>query len=494
MEKRKKQLILGILVPTGACIIYMALCMLNMTESIWFDESYSAYLTRGSFGDIWNMTSLDVHPPFFYFLLKIWSGIFGYTDFSMRFMSVFFGALGIILSFQLLKRWFGSKIAAVSTLALAVSPMLVRYGQEMRMYTLVFFIVVAATYALDLLLETKKTRYYIIYALLIAIGMWTHYFTAIFWIAHIIYYQASGRGKLFSKKMILMYVGAVLLFVPWMPSLLKQIVEVQSGFWIPAVSLLTPVDYAGQSLMYSEAEYATGWLALFGIGVVIFTTFFLRKSFAGFSKKQKQNFWLLITLVAVPPAILIILSLPPLASMFVDRYILLSSAYLWVLIGMALYLGFTRHKKLPLALILCGCVLGCAVAGVVNVTNRKSEGFIKGTVVAVKTIAEDGEPILVNNEWNYYDAVFYSTDEHPIYGVNSWINYQYGSIFPIQHIGYNLVQDVEEFTDEHAKIWYITDLNENTDAEPDKEILREKYQVVTTLADDHLVAYELERK
>ena len=234
--------------------------MLNITGTIWFDESYSAYLVRGDFGDIWNMTSLDVHPPLFYFLLKIWASIFGYTDFSMRFMSVFFGAIAIIFTFHLLKRWFNIKTASIATLALSLSPMLIRYGQEMRMYTLVFAIVIAATYVLDLMLETKKPRYYILYAILIALGMWTHYFAAIAWIAHIIYYTISKRGKLFSKQMILTYALAVVLFIPWVPSLFRQIVEVQSGFWIPSISMATPANYLSQSLIFSEAAYATGFI------------------------------------------------------------------------------------------------------------------------------------------------------------------------------------------------------------------------------------------
>ena len=101
---RKKSMAICILIPVIACLIFMVFCMLNISGTIWFDESYSAYLVRGNFGDIWRMTSLDVHPPFFYFLLKIWSSIFGYTDFSMRFMSVFFGAVAIIFAFHLLKR------------------------------------------------------------------------------------------------------------------------------------------------------------------------------------------------------------------------------------------------------------------------------------------------------------------------------------------------------------------------------------------------------
>lgn len=498
----KKSVMLCVVIPLIACLIFMVLCMLNLTSTIWFDESYSAYLVRGNFGDIWNMTSLDVHPPLFYFLLKIWSSIFGYTDFSMRFMSIFFGAVAIIFTFHLLKRWFNIKTAGIAVIALSLSPMLIRYGQEMRMYTLVFAIIMAATYVLDLMLETKKTRYYILYAVLIALGMWTHYFAAIAWIAHIIYYTVSKRAKLFSKPMLLTYILAVALFIPWLPSLFRQIIEVQSGFWIPSISMATPVSYMTEALMFSEAEYATGWLVLLCLGATILTTYFLRKIYVTQNKVERSKFWLLISIIAIPPIILIILSLPPLTSMFIDRYILYSAALIWTLIGMAIAFAFSKKwlknstvfQKL-LAIVLFISVAGCAITGIVNVENRKTEGFVKNIVSSTKLVSEPGIPILANNEWNYYDAVFYSSEEHPIYGVDEWMNYQYGSIFPIKHIGYNLIDNLDDFMSSHDKIWYITDLNDSTrNGELDKEVLNNKYQIVTTIADDRMVAFELVKK
>lgn len=499
-KQNKKGIVLCIIIPVIACIIFSVFCMLNLSGPIWFDESYSAYLTRGNFGDIWQLTSLDVHPPFYYFLLKIWSMIFGYTDVSMRFMSIFFGALTIIFLFHLLKRWFGTKSASVATLLISVSPMFIRYGQEMRMYTLVFFIVVLATYVLDLALETKKNRYYILYAILIALGMWTHYFTAIAWIAHIIYYTITKRAKLFEKKMLLTYIFAVLLFVPWMPSLFKQIVEVQKGFWIPAISMSTPIDYLSQSLMYSEAEYATGWLTLLGLGTVILSSVSIFRLYKTYSKTERSKFWLLLSLVAIPPVVLIVLSLPPLASMFIDRYILYSASLTWALIGLGVAYIFTNpakstHFNIFVKILFVICVVGCAITGIVNVENRQPEGFIKETILSVQLLSDSNIPILVDNEWNYYDAVFYSTNEHPIYGVDDWIDYQYGSIMPIDHIGYNLIRDIDAFVSDNPSIWYITSLNDDTrHGNLDKDILKDNYRIKTFFADEHLVAFELVRE
>ena len=499
-KDNKKTILFCVLTPLVCCLIYTVFCMLNLRGSVWFDESYSAYLARGDFGQIWHMTSLDVHPPFYYFLLKIWSVIFGYTDVSMRFMSVFFGALTIIFLFQLLKRWFGEKAAAVSTLFLSLSPMFIRYGQEMRMYTLVFLIVILATYALDLALETKKTKFYVLYAILISLGMWTHYFTAIAWIAHIVYYKITKRSKIFEKKMLLTYVGAVALFVPWMPSLFRQFLEVESGFWIPALSIMTPIDYTTQSFIFGEVTKGgvtllTGLVVLVAFTSLVYVT---RKVYQEIKKSEKPKLLFLIALIIFPPLILMIISIPPLTSMFVDRYIIYSASLVWALIGLTIFLGIKYRKKFnftPLVLLAVFSPIS-AVIGIINVETRESEGAVQEIVYDVRAMAEDGEPILANNEWTYYDAVFYSTDQHPIYGMRPWINFQYGSIFPIDILRYHLYDSVEELTSGADKFWYITDVKENATSLEEYELPAEipsDYRVVSEVSTPKHIAFKFEK-
>ena len=115
--------------------------------SIWFDEAFSAYIIRFSFADIWRYTSVDVHPPLYYFCLKIWSLFFGKSDLALRSMSAVFGVLTILAAYLLVKRLFNKKTALISSGLLAISPMLIRYSQEARMYTMVAFLGVVAVRA-----------------------------------------------------------------------------------------------------------------------------------------------------------------------------------------------------------------------------------------------------------------------------------------------------------------------------------------------------------
>jgi len=224
--------------------IFALLTLATITKSsIWFDEAFSAYLMQFNFLDIARYTGTDVHPPLFYWILKIWTDFFGTTELALRSLSVVFGASAITFGFLLVKRLFGRKSAWIALLLLVLSPMLIRYGQEARMYTLAATIALAATYTLTFAVESKKRLPWIIYGILVSLGMWVHYFTAVVWISHwvwraIMVKQSGKRGKdfikaLLTKNWVIAHIVAIGLFLPWAPLMLVQLGGIQgTGFWI----------------------------------------------------------------------------------------------------------------------------------------------------------------------------------------------------------------------------------------------------------------------
>ena len=377
----KRERLLSVFAPIIAGLVFLVLSIINLNSSIWFDESYSAYLIRGDFSEIWHETSMDVHPPFFYFALKMWSSLFGTSDIALRFMSIFFGLIAIVFTYQLLKRYFGIKTAGIATLITAISPMFIRYGQEMRMYTMVLAIVLMASYFLSLALEHKdKKIYWTIYAVLVSAGMWTHYFSAFMWIAHlvIIINHFGGVKKLFKHKkelktVIFTYALSIILYLPWIPAFFNQIKTVQSGFWIPPITLATPADFISNTLFFKDAEDVTSWVAILGLvtcGLFINLALKLRRTA---KKREKQGIKAILIMIGVPILVMTVLSLPPLTSSFVDRYVLYSIILFWVFIG--LVFALSKEKKVKKVFLVF--VILSAVIGVVNVETRESRGYVK---------------------------------------------------------------------------------------------------------------------
>ena len=113
-------------------------------ESLWYDETVSAYLAAQSIPDLVAHTARDIHPPGYYLLLHLWARLAGDSEFALAFFSLIFGVLLIPLCYTLAGRlpWPGGKhglgrdIALWSALLVAVSPYHLWYSQEVRMYTL----------------------------------------------------------------------------------------------------------------------------------------------------------------------------------------------------------------------------------------------------------------------------------------------------------------------------------------------------------------------
>ena len=450
------------IMPLLAVVIFICLAAINLRTSIWFDEAYSSYLIRGDYTQIWESTAIDVHPPFYYFALKTWSLLFGNSDFALRFMSVFFAAIGIALAFRLFRRWFGEKNAGFATIFLAISPFLIRYGQEMRMYGLVFAIIMGATLALDVALKDKKKWAWGIYAVLVALGMWTHYFTAMAWLAHLVYicYYSVKHGL--PKCVFWVYPLAVALFIPWMPIAIKQFTDVQGGFWIPEVSANTVSGVFTQGLIGMEPETVTGWLVPLFIATITVIITVIIKTWHTYTKKEKDNTWFMLSMILLPPLFLILMSLPPFKPTFVARYVTYSIALLMPFI--AVFLAHTpKLKNQGLALASMVLIPVCATIGIIQADTRVVENPTRDIIAEVQKVSSGTETIFIDtDEMNYYDAFFYETEKNPVLGTN--IDFKWGSLEPIRKYGMNDGNDIESKISSMDSFWYVT---EKIDSEPE---------------------------
>ena len=233
------------------------------------------------------------------------------------------------------------------------------------MYGLVFAIIMGATLALDVALKDKKKWAWALYAVLVALGMWTHYFTAMAWIAHVAYIGYYMRKHGLQKSVFWAYPLAVALFIPWMPFAIKQFTDVQGGFWIPDVSANTVTGIFTQGIIGMDSTDVTGWFVPIFIAAVIVIIAIIIKTWKSFTKNEKANTWFLVSLVLLPPLFLILMSLPPFKPTFVARYVTYSIALLMPLI--ALFLAKApqiKNKTFAFAsMLLIPC---CATIGIVH--------------------------------------------------------------------------------------------------------------------------------
>jgi mannosyltransferase len=474
---------------------FATITLFNVTNAaIWFDEAFSYYLIQFNFADIARYTSTDVHPPLYYWALKLWTMVFGTGEFGLRTMSIFFALLTIILTFFLVRKLFGRKAALVSLLFLSLSPMLIRYADEARMYTMSAFFVVSATYALVKANESKLRRWWVAYGILVALGMWTHYFTAFVWLAHWVWrvFVTYSKGvspliwfkRFFSKNWILAYVIAVLTFLPWVPFMFAQLKVVQvSGFWIGPVSVDTPTNYLTNVFYYLEHGQTQNWIALLLLTVLVFLVFLIPRVYKSLTKADKPQFALIASLAWAPLVLLFLASLPPLRSSFVERYLIPSTVFFMVFIAIVLVAGTKKWRPLFRAIPVL-VIAGMLIFGITNVYkygnyNKNTNAHIvtREVIKDIKTEGKPGEPIIASSPWTFYEAIPYTSAEHPVYFIDANTEYYFGSLNMLKDNDMHKIKDMDAFAKDHPVIWYLGQDESGGDIAP-YEISWKKIQTV----------------
>ncbi len=139
---RAETFALGLLILLAAALRFYRLA----AQDIWGDEAFSIFLSQQSLNVVLAGAS-DTHPPFYPLLLFVWLQLAGATAFATRALSALIGILAVPLIFVLANsitlqprvRWFAA-------ILLAVSPLMIYYSQETRMYELVTILCLASSY------------------------------------------------------------------------------------------------------------------------------------------------------------------------------------------------------------------------------------------------------------------------------------------------------------------------------------------------------------
>jgi hypothetical protein len=334
------------------------------------------------------------------------------------------------------------------------------------MYGLVVLIATAATVVLvDVTLRPTK-RKWILYGVLVSLGMWTHYFTAIIWLTHWVW-RFAVRGKyqstkqFFSKEWVGAHVLAVSAFLPWLPFMIKQMGTVQlTGFWIKDVTVDSLTNMITNTLVFLEHGDVRKWLAVLVLVTAAFALYLIIQARHHMSKDERPLFDLLICMSFVPVVILFVASLPPLRPSYVERYLLTAVFWSMTLFAVSITYGLKAANRKVYILAVLPFVL-CMVIGITNVyhygnfnRNANEASVTKDAVMMVKASNTDGQPILAESPWRFYEATYYDSPAHPVY-FEAADNLLYGSYDMLRYSDYRKIKDLTSFAKAYPKIWYM---------------------------------------
>src|SRR3989338_10143512 len=101
----------------------------NISVALWHDEAFSALYLRYPWGEMMHRIGLDVHPPLYYLVLRVWSYFAGASLWSLRLVSIFFAVLTIWSAYIFVKAAFhNKKLALLAALFIAINPFQIQYA------------------------------------------------------------------------------------------------------------------------------------------------------------------------------------------------------------------------------------------------------------------------------------------------------------------------------------------------------------------------------
>jgi len=291
------------------CLVYILLRCWHLTDScLWFDEIFSVHAAEHDWQNLFWFVAQDlIHPPLFYVLLKLWISIGGESLFWLRFFSVFFSIIALI-PFYLLCRQLKLKYStiALALTFLAVSGSLIKYAQEVRMYSLLLCLSLFSMWLLARFLNVGKGIWFLTFVNILLV--YTQYFGWFVVLAEVFAVLVLQRLKI--RQILIMFGLTAISFVPWL-MVVFQAATINANIsqnlgWAskPNVSTLFQFLFDLSEPFYyqpSNADAASIYVLTIPL-LLIFTTalVFYFVNWKAETDKEKNAFYFLLVFIATP--------------------------------------------------------------------------------------------------------------------------------------------------------------------------------------------------
>ena len=223
-------------VAAGCAIVTATVARFLITTPLWLDEALSVNIASAPLSEITERLRHDGHPPLYYFLLHFWMDVFGSGDGTVRAMSGIISLLGVPLCFQI-SRYFEHdrerqvQLGTTISLAYLLSPFVLRFGSETRMYSLVVVLVLAGMVLFERSIREPTLGRLAGIAAISGALLWTHYWAiwlllalgGLCMIGAIRARRSHDRdhSNAYIRIALAMVVGGAT-FLPWVPTLVFQ--------------------------------------------------------------------------------------------------------------------------------------------------------------------------------------------------------------------------------------------------------------------------------
>ncbi len=304
--------------------ILLRLWHIDKPEGMWNDEYLTWKIANAKLGaDFFAALKTNCHAPLHYLYLKLWMLIFDDSDKMLRLSSLVPGVLGIVVMYFAAleyKKKEGINTALATAFVCAISSFLIYFSQEIRIYSLTFFITsLVLLYAFRIFNNPSKKNF-TIYSIFSLCLILTHTigFVFVFFSTAALFVFAVPKKK--AKDFLLLSIlGVFILALPFVPLIAKILFKTGyfSQWWAPfnfsrTLFLFTDVyspvlnDTAHIFNTFSDAFYKNGAVNVgYFIFAIIPTLIGLTCFVNGIFNPKKIQGYLLLTLLCTLLTVLI---------------------------------------------------------------------------------------------------------------------------------------------------------------------------------------------
>jgi len=325
----------------GIIAIFLVFLFLRLYQlgahDFWYDEMISISYAKNPWHN-WN-------APLYWIVLHFWSGAFGFSEFSLRFPSLLFNFLAVIVVYFFGKELFNKRIGLVAAILMGLSPFHLWYAQEARDYSMVLFLSSVSAWMFYKSLKYPCLRWWLAFIVSSVLAIYTNYFYIFLLIAQVFIFLFFRKLKFnFDIKEVIAFLLIVLCFAPYLPRFWSKFIFIWKGFWLPQPNW--------NSLIITAENFILGY-NLFPIlyfildGAVLILLIF---AYRGLRQDEIRPSLLFCSFLFFIPIIYAFIFSKLLFSVYLDRALIIFSPYFYLILAT----GFASMAKNWLRFSLIG--------------------------------------------------------------------------------------------------------------------------------------------
>jgi 4-amino-4-deoxy-L-arabinose transferase-like glycosyltransferase len=409
------------LLPACATLLALGLSLHKLeSKSLWFDEL--ATLT----GAGWQGSWLDAirlpltipttpKPPLSYLVSHAFM-LLGDSVFLLRLPAALFAILTVPLVFALGQTFFDRRTAWLAAFLLAIAPLHVRYGQEMRMYAMLTFLSLLSLYLFWRAIGSRDWRWWLGFAVVSILALYTHLFALlplgvmVLFVLWLLVRPQPERFPFRARHFTLAVVGILAAYLPLVPFLTQ--------------GLLSPEGLGGEASPRWDLVTLASALRLFSGGADLGPILYLGLlvlALLMLATRRHKGLGLLIGLVTLPAAVIL---LAPFGHGLRVRYFLFSLPVYLLLVAcglryaiqwLAVLAGRLAHsqelqsKLEPLLIfLLLVMFVGFSYPSLGDYYAEAKQNWRDATWLAL-SLAQPGDQILVRHLYHQIGVRYYAS-------------------------------------------------------------------------------------